>query len=162
MPIIQYYFFLQEQLEKTAYASLLFGFSAAEDIWNMNKSVCMCEHIWWRQKNAIKIWKISTLLSVSSIKFLRISTLQIMREFNHHLKVKKAPGWGLPSSARQLGQDKRKWSQNAAGTFRLNIIKNFFSERVAKHWNRLAREMVEPAPLEVLKKQLDMAFSAMV
>lgn len=155
-------FFSPGTARKNSICITVFWVSAAEDIWNRNKSVCICEHIWWRQKNAIKIWKISTLLSVSSIKFLRISTLQIVIEFNDNLKVKKAPGWGLPSSPRQLGQDKRKWSQNAPGTFRLNITKNLFSERVAKHWNRLAKEMVEPPPLEVLMKQLDMSFSAMV
>ncbi|KFO90581.1 hypothetical protein N320_11540, partial [Buceros rhinoceros silvestris] len=48
------------------------------------------------------------------------------------------------------------------GKFRLNIMKNFFTQRVIKHWNRLPREVLESPSLEAFKSRVDLVLRDMV
>jgi len=46
--------------------------------------------------------------------------------------------------------------------FRLHITKKYFTMRVAKHWNRFRREVVDAPSLETFKVRLDWALSNLV
>ena len=48
------------------------------------------------------------------------------------------------------------------GRFRLDIKRNFFTQRVVTHWNRLPREDVDAPSLEAFKARLDVALGSLV
>ena len=48
------------------------------------------------------------------------------------------------------------------GRFRLDSRRQFFTQRVVMHWNRLPKEAVDAPSLEAFKARLDVALGSLV
>ena len=48
------------------------------------------------------------------------------------------------------------------GRFRLDIRRNFFTQRVVTHWNRLPKEVVDAPSLDAFKARLDVALGSLI
>ncbi|KFZ49677.1 hypothetical protein N321_01263, partial [Antrostomus carolinensis] len=48
------------------------------------------------------------------------------------------------------------------GRFRLDIMREFFTQRVVRHWNKFPREVVDAPSLKAFKAKLDGALGSLI
>jgi len=66
--------------------------------------------------------------------------------------------FGVPISSKFRGSGLKL----CQGRFRLAIRKNFFAERVVRHWNRLPRAVLESPSVQGFRKRVEGALQDMV
>ena len=59
-----------------------------------------------------------------------------------------------------IGQGEREKLRH--GRFRLDIRRNFFTQRVVTHWSRPPKEVVDGPSLQAFKARLDVALGSLV
>lgn len=76
-----------------------------------------------------------------------------MQAFTTLVELTKKEGEGLSV---QTDRDRRKGNgfKLKEGMFRIDVREKFFTRRLVRHWNRLAREAGDAQFLEVLKARL--------